>query len=64
MFKQALSILIILLVLAGMVTIAIDLVRHYNRKRRLAKADLRWKVFLWIIGLVILIDKVQYLLEE
>ncbi|MET0393617.1 MAG: hypothetical protein ABW019_10775 [Chitinophagaceae bacterium] len=64
MFKQVLSIVIILLVLAGMVTIAIDLARHYNRKRRLAKPDLRWKMLLWIIGLVILIDKVQSLLEE
>lgn len=61
LFKQILSILIIVLVLAGMITIIAELIRHAQQKRKLAKPEIRWKVFLLIIGLVILIDKVQYL---
>lgn len=57
--KLALSILIIVIVLVGMTTIIIELVRHFKNIKKLPKASLMYKVLLLVVGLFILANKIN-----
>ena len=63
MIKLTLSVIIIAIVVAGMVTVMGALIRHWNKKTIMDKSVFRWNLMLLLVGLLILIDKIGHLLN-
>jgi len=63
MIKLILSVIIIAIVVAGMVTVMGALIRHWNKKTIMDKSVFRWNLMLLLVGLLILIDKIGHLLN-
>ena len=63
MIKLTLSVIIIAIVVAGMVTVMGALIQHWNKKTIMDKSVFRWNLMMLLVGLSILIDKIGHLLN-